>query len=243
MPVGGGIAAGALVGAVASDRASSKAAKASERAAEIQATAGGEAIQGQREAAERAQGFFEPFAGVAEQGVAGASFLTDPQERFEFLQNNPLFDLQLENLNQRTQQQASSQRRLSFGDTLQQLSNNVLLASQPLLATQDRNLTNLLSFGGDVATSQANIETGQAARIGGLTTDIGAAGAAGLVGAANAANAGTAGLAQALQTGILAASNRFGGGGTQVPTSGAIRTVNPFTPPPAAPINPFAVPR
>ena len=219
--VGAAVIGSAVVGAVASDRASSKAAKASKRAAETQAQAGREAIEGTREAAERAQGFFEPFAGVAEQGVEGSSFLTDPQERFEFLQNNPLFDLSLENANQRTLQTASANRRLSFGDTLQQLSNNVLLASAPLLATQDRNLTNLLSFGGDVATSQANIETGQAARIGGLTTDIGAAGAAGLVGQANAANARTAGITQALQTGILGAGVFGGGGGGGVDTSGA----------------------
>jgi len=231
--VGAAIVGGAVVGAIGSNVAANKAASGSRRAARTQAEAGREAIAGQEAAAERAQGFFEPFADAAEQGIAGASFLTDPQERFDFLQSNPLFNLQLENANQRTLQTASANRRLSFGDTLQQLSNNALLASQPLLATQDRNLTNLLQFGGDVATSQANIETGQAARIGGLTTDIGAATAAGIVGGANADVARTAGFTQALQTGILGAS---GGFGSNVPTSGSIRTTNPFTPPP---VNPF----
>ena len=122
-----------------------------------------------------------------------------------------MFDLSLENANQRTLQSASANKRLSFGDTLQQLSNNVLLASAPLLATQDRNITNMLQFGGDVATSQANIETGQAAKIGGLTTDIGAANAAGVVGSANAQAQGTQAISQALQTGIMGAGNNFGG--------------------------------
>jgi len=167
-------------------QAADDAERAALNAAEIQARAGQEAIAGGRAATEQALGFFEPFAGAAQQGFEGASFLTDPQERFDFLQNNPLFQLQLENANRRTEQQASAQRRLSFGDTLQQFSNNVLLASQPLLATQDQNVTNLLKFGGDVATSQANIATGQEARIGDITTDIGAARAAGLVGGANA---------------------------------------------------------
>jgi len=235
--VAAAVIGGAVVGGVASNRAASKSAKASERAAETQAAAGREAIEGTREAAQRAQGFFEPFSGAAQQGIEGASFLTDPQERFDFLQNNPLFKLALENANQSTQQSASANRRLSFGDTLQQLSNNVLLQSAPLLATQDRNLTNLLSFGGDVATSQANIETGQAARIGGLTTDIGAANAAGLVGSANAQAQGIQGIGQAVQTGLLGAAGGFGGG-NQVNTSGSIRTTNPFTPPQQT-VNPF----
>lgn len=209
----------AVVGAVGSNVAANKAASASRRAARTQAEAGREAIAGEEAAAVRAQGFFEPFAGAAEQGIEGASFLTDPQEQFDFLQDNPLFNLALENANQRTLQTASAGRRLSFGDTLQQLSNNVLLSASPLIDRQRQDITNLLQFGGDVATSQANIETGQAARIGGLTTDIGAAGAAGLVGAANAANARTAGFTNALQTGVLAAGAGFGG--NRVDTSGA----------------------
>jgi hypothetical protein len=209
--VAAAVVGSAVVGGVAAKSSADKAASSSRKAAQMQAQAGREAIAGQEEAAIRAQGFFEPFAGVAEQGVEGSSFLTDPEERFEFLQNNPLFDLSLENANQRTLQSASANKRLSFGDTLQQLSNNVLLASAPLLATQDRNITNMLQFGGDVATSQANIETGQAARIGGLTTDIGAANAAGVVGSANAQAQGTQAISQALQTGIMGAGNNFGG--------------------------------
>ncbi len=162
---------------------------AARESAAIQTAAGRRAIKEARASTERAQGFFEPFAGAAESGIEGASFLTDPQERFDFLQNNPLFNLSLENANQRTLQGASANKRLSFGDTLQQLSNNVLLSSAPLLATQDRNLTNLLNFGGDVATSQANIETGQEARIGGLTTDIGAVDASALIAGSNAQSA------------------------------------------------------
>ena len=77
-----------------------------------------------------------------------------------------------------------------------------------------------------------------AARIGGLTTDIGAATAAGQVGAANAQAQGIQGLGQAVQTGLLGAGTGFGGG-NQVDTSGSIRTTNPFTPPPPRQVNPF----
>jgi hypothetical protein len=160
--------------------------RAAESAARTQAESGEAAILRQEEAAQRAQGFFEPFAGVAEQGAAGASFLTDPQERFDFLQSNPLFELALENANQRTQQSASANRRLSFGDTLQQLSNNVLLSSQPLLATQDRNITNLLGIGSNIAGNRANIETGLGANVSDLTTGIGSSLSAGQIAAGGA---------------------------------------------------------
>jgi hypothetical protein len=220
--VAAAVVGAAVVGGVASNQASNRAANAASDAARAQSQAAEAAAGGEMEARERAQGFFQPFEGVAEQGVAGSSFLTDPQERFEFLQNNPLFQLQLENANQRTLQTASAGRRLSFGDTLQQLSNNVLLSSAPLLATQDQNLTNLLQFGGDIATSQANIETGQQARISDLTTGGAAATAAGTVGAANARNVGTAGISQALQTGILALPG-------ESPTSGGV-FANTFDP-------------
>jgi hypothetical protein len=174
-----------LFGFTAADEAE----RAALEAAGIQTAAGEEAIAGSRAATLQAQGFFEPFAGAAERGIEGSSFLTDPEQRFDFLQNNPLFNLSLENANQRTLQSASANKRLSFGDTLQQLSNNVLLSSAPLLATQDRNITNLLNFGGDVATSQANIATGQEASIGNLTTDIGATNAAALIAGQNAQQA------------------------------------------------------
>lgn len=181
----------------------SDAAKASEESAIIQADAGREAIIEQREAAERAQGFFEPFAGAAERGIEESGFLADPQAQFDFLKDNPLFNLALENANQRTEQQASSRRRLSFGDTLQQLSNNVLLSAAPLIDRQRQDVSSLLQFGGDIATSQANIETGQAARIGDLTTGIGAATAAGQVGAASAK---AQGAENVVTTGLIAAA-------------------------------------
>jgi len=102
------------------------------------------------------------------------------------LQDNPLFELALENANQRTLQKESSRNRLSFGDTLQQLSNNVLLSAQPLLADQDRNRTNLLNFGTNIAGNRANIETGLGANVSNLTTVIGNSISAGQIAAGNA---------------------------------------------------------
>lgn len=159
---------------------------AAQESSQAQITAGREAIAAQKEAAERAQKFFEPFAGVAERGVELSGFLADPQAQFDFLQGNPLFDRALQNVNEQTQQAAASRGRLSAGDTLQQLSENVLLASQPLIDRQRQDVSNLINLGTGIASSQANIETGQAARVGELTTDIGAARAAGIIGAQQA---------------------------------------------------------
>ena len=171
--------------------------------AQLQAEAGREAIAGQRAAAERGQEFFAPFAGVAERGVAESDFLANPQAQFDFLQENPLFKLALENANQKTLQRSSAGRRTSFGDTLQELSNNVLLSAPPLIDRQRQDIGGLIDLGSGIAGSQANIETGKAAGVGGLLTDIGAAEAAGGVGAANA---GAAGAQNVATTGAAIAS-------------------------------------
>jgi len=198
----------------------SDAADAATDAADTQAEAGRDAIIAQKEAAARGQEFFTPFAGAAERGIEASQFLANPEAQFDFLQSNPLFQLALENANQDTLQSASANRRLSFGDTLQQLSNNVLLQATPLIDRQRQDVTNLLQFGGDIASSQANIETGLGARVGGLTTDIGAAQAGGIVGAANARTAGTQNLLNlGLTAGGIALGGGFGGGGASIANS------------------------
>lgn len=210
-------------------------AAASIRAAEFQAQAGREAIQEQIDAASRAQGFFEPFAGVGQRGVDASGFLADPQAQFNFLQGNPLFASGLQQANRQTQAQAAARGRLGAGDTFQQLAQNPLLIAEPLLNRQTEDVTNLLNLGTGVAGAQANIETGQAAQIGDLTTSIGAAIAAGQVGAANAQAAGAQNALSAVTAGLdffssnrnrnnnnggVAPGNRVSGQGFQGPFTG-----------------------
>lgn len=152
---------------------STQAAEGAQEAARIQAESGREAIARQEVAAGRAQEFFEPFAGVSERGVEASQFLANPQAQFDFLQNNPLFNLALENANQRTLQTASAGRRLSFGDTLQQLSSNALLSAQPLIDRQRQDVAGLLDLGTNVAGSRANIEQGLGTNVSNLSTQIG----------------------------------------------------------------------
>lgn len=169
---------GSITGSGARDAASD--------AANIQASSATEAIQAQEEAAARAQQFFQPLQGVADRGIQESSFLANPQAQFDFLQSNPLFNLALQNANQQTSQMAAARGRLSAGDTLSQLSNNVLLAAQPLIDAQRQDVSNLLNISTQLPTAQANIETGSAAQITPLITDRGASLAAGEIGRANA---------------------------------------------------------
>ena len=155
-------------------------------AANLQREGVSEAIAENRLATESAQSRFEPFGAFPQRGADASQFLANPQAQFDFLQSNPLFNLALENANQQTNARAASRGRLSAGDTLQSLSNNVLLSASPLIDRQREDSTNLLKFGGDIAASRGNIDIGQAASVGDLITSGTAAGAAGIVGEANA---------------------------------------------------------
>ena len=124
--------------------------------------------------------------GLGQQGLNQAGFLTDPNAQFDFLQNNPLFQLGLDNANEQTLNLAAARGRLSAGDTLQQLNQNALLTASPLIQQQKQSIGDLISIGERTAANQGNLLTGSAA-----------AEAGGIVGAANARGAG--------------ASNIFGG--------------------------------
>jgi len=147
------------------------------------ASAAQEGGQLQADAANAAAERFEPFRQLGIGGIDQASFLTDPNQQFDFLQNNPLFKLALDNANTVTQQSAAASGRLSAGDTLQQLSNNVLTSASPLISSQKNSIADLLNIGSGTAKAQ-----------GGLETDAAAATAAGILGGANAKQQGAAGL-------------------------------------------------
>jgi hypothetical protein len=168
----------------------STAANAAKDSAQIQADSGQQAIEEIRRSTAEGQAFLEPFQQIGQQGLDQSSFLTDPQEQFDFLQNNPLFQMGLDNANTVTQQSAAARGRLSSGDTLQQLTNNSLLTAAPLIADQKNSIQNLLNQGLQTAQGQGNIAIGQGSNIANTTTDIGAALAAGQVGAANARSQG-----------------------------------------------------
>ena len=138
------------------------------------------------------QGFLQPYQQVGEQGLDQSGFLTDPQAQFDFLQNNPLFQMGLDNANEQTSKFAASRGRLSAGDTLQQLNQNALLTAAPLIRDQKLSIQDLLTRGQNTAFGQVNVEQNAAQQISDLLTGGGATKAAGTIAGQNAktANAG-----------------------------------------------------
>ena len=115
------------------------------------------ASRGLNRAGREASGLFDPYAQLGQQGVDQAGFLTDPNAQFDFLQNNPLFQMGLDNANTQTNQMAAARGRLSAGDTMQQLNQNAMLVGQPMIADQKNAIQNQLTMGQNAASQQANI--------------------------------------------------------------------------------------
>jgi len=137
----------------------------------------------QQQSAKEASALLDQFRPLGQSGLDQASFLTDPQAQYDFLQSNPLFQMGLDNANTQTNKMAAARGRLSAGDTLQQLNQNALLAASPLISQQKQSIGDILTIGQNTAGNQGNLLTGGAA-----------AQSAGLVGGANARNQGDANL-------------------------------------------------
>ena len=208
------------------------------------------------QAGQEASGLFDPFAQIGQQGVEQAGFATDPNAQFDFLQNNPLFQMGLDNANTQTNQMAAARGRLSAGDTLQQLNQNALLTASPLIQQQKQAIQNQLTMGQNAANQQANIGQNTALnqanitnRLGGQRADVfgntainqanlaagnqanvgnmlGSGAAAQAAGIVGRANAKGAGAANILNVGAQMAG-AFMGTGAQVGSVG--------TPPPSMP--------
>lgn len=148
------------------------------------------ALQELQRSKEEGQGFLQPFGQLGQQGLEQANFLTDPQAQFDFLQNNPLFQLGLDNANTQTNKFAAARGRLSAGDTRQQLNQNALLTAAPLISQQKASIQDLLSRGFNTGQAQANTALGVGSQLANAQTDIGSARAGGIIGRQNAQAAG-----------------------------------------------------
>lgn len=169
------------------------AADASLQGANVQSAAIDRAMEEMRISREQ----FEPFRQLGLGAIPQAGFLTDPNQQMDFLRSNPLFGLALENANNETMKMAAARGRLSAGDTLQQLSNNVLLSASPLINDQKNSILSMLNIGTGAQAQQQGATSG----IADLITGQGATQAAGIVGAGNARGQGASNL---LTTGLLA---------------------------------------
>jgi len=206
-----GFVAGAVITTVGGAISSRSQAKAAESAAAAQQAGISEGIAETRRASEQGLGFLTPFQELGQTGVEQAGFLTDPQAQFNFLQQNPLFKFALESANTQTSQLAAARGRLSAGDTLQQLSQNVLLAAQPLITQQKGSIVDLINLGSGTSRAQANVAIGQGSDITNLLTSAGDVAASGIVGAGRARAAGTKAITEGAATAVPLLAKAFGG--------------------------------
>jgi len=198
-----------FIGDIVDSITGKSAADAAQNATNAQIQAGQDAIAEQRRASEQGLGFLQPFSELGQRAINESSFLANPQAQFDFLQNNPLFQLSLDNANQATNASAAARGRLSAGDTLQQLSNNVLLTSQPLIDRQRQDVNNLLNLGAGIATTQANTALGTGSNVSDLLTGIGNVQGSGIIAGQNARQGGLLGQLGGLVGGSLL--NSLGG--------------------------------
>lgn len=181
------LGAGSVVGSALGLESSGE--KAARRAAALQEESGRTALAELQAGKDQGLGFLGQFQQLGQQGLANANFLTDPNAQFEFLQNNPLFQMGLDNANTQTNQFAAARGRLSAGDTLQQLNNNALLTASPLIQQQKNSINGLLNQGLNLAGNQASTALGVGSQLANQQTDIGNAMASGLIGSQNASAA------------------------------------------------------
>lgn len=155
-------------------------------AAKAQAQSGQQSIAFQRESRDLARSDLQPFRQLGQSNIEALQNLLTPTGQYDYLQNNPLFKAALDNANRATLNNQAARGKLGSGDTLSALSNNTLLAAQPLLGQQQNALFNAVNLGQSSAAGQANTALTSGANIGNTLTDIGNAKAAGIIGAGNA---------------------------------------------------------
>tara|TARA_R110001606_G_scaffold396341_1_gene570285 strand:+ start:382 stop:1068 length:687 start_codon:yes stop_codon:yes gene_type:complete len=199
-------------------------AKAAKGAGRVQEQASKDAAAGVRVAGDTALDRFSGLNEVGQQGIDLAGFLGDPNAQADFAQNNPLYQLGLDNLNQQTNKSAASRGRLTAGDTLTQLQNNSTRAAAPLIDRQRNDILNLLNIQQGVSGQQANIDLGVETDIANLLTGGAAAKAAGIVGAQNARSGA---IGNVLDVGMMIADDMGKKGTPGIPGTPAVGGQSP----------------
>jgi hypothetical protein len=163
-------------------------ADAAAEAADIQAEAGREAVGLARETRDIARADLAPFRNFGQSNIAGLQNILSPQGQADYLRNNPLFNIAMDNLNRSSNNTFLGRGKL--GDATDQLTKNAFLAGQPLLQQQTGNLFNAVNLGQSSAAGQANTSLQSGQSINDLITGIANSQAGGLVGGANARQGG-----------------------------------------------------
>lgn len=158
-------------------------------ASRTQAQAADRAIALQRESRDLAREDLAPFVELGEGQINALTALLTPEGQADYVENNPFYQLGLDNLNQNTLNNQAARGKLGSGGTLSALQDNAMLAGLPLLQNQQNQLFNAVNLGQASASGAANNALLSGNALSNLTTQRGNAVAAGTVGAANARQA------------------------------------------------------
>lgn len=179
-------AAAAVAVVAASAYSANRQASAANKAASAQAKSGQAAIDESIAAREQSRQDLQPYAQFGEQQLQSLQNMLTSDGQMQYLQNNPIFNASLKNMNEQVLNNAAVRGRLNAGDTRQQFFDNFQAAALPLLSYQSNNLFNAVNLGQASAAGQANNTLTTSANIGNTMTGIGNAQAAGIIGRANA---------------------------------------------------------
>lgn len=177
------IAAATVVGSAYSANRQASAAK---KGAKAQADSGYAAIEEAKAAREQSRADLQPYSQFGQNQLTPLAQMLTSQGQSDYLQNSPIFQASLKNMNEQVLNNAAVRGRLNAGDTRQRFFDNFQAAALPLLSYQSNNLFNAAQLGQASAAGQANNSLTTSANIGNTLTGIGNAQAAGLIGRANA---------------------------------------------------------
>jgi len=165
------------------------------------------AQQNIQRAAGTAREDLDPFTQFGTGQIGSLEDILTSEGQLDFLENNPIFQAALRNANLGTDASSASQGRFRAGGTAQELFQNFLSTSFPILQSQTQNLFNAVNLGRGTAGQQssqelqagtnraniiqqaganiANVRTGAAANISNLQSGLGDVQAAGDINRAN----------------------------------------------------------
>jgi len=121
----------------------------------------------------QAQGYLDPLNSVAQRGVEASNYLANPQAQYDGLVNNPLYQAALDNANRQSSSMAAAGGRINTGDTLEQLSNNVLLSASPLIDRQRQDSQFLLGQANDLYNTRSNLAMNNGLNQANLSSSLG----------------------------------------------------------------------
>lgn len=161
MPIGKIIGAGAeaTINTAASYYASKKNQKAVNKSADQLRLAEENAIARRAEQQQLAEGQLSPYSNFGISTLPELANMNTQQGQIDYLQNSPIFQASLKNMNDQVLNNAAVRGRLNAGDTRQRFADNFQAAALPLLSYQSNNLFNAAQLGAGASGQLSSVYT------------------------------------------------------------------------------------